>query len=95
MLDHPDYLDVRIIPQPAKDKVIKALEEYKPAHKVKNVWYEHGIEQALLRLKDNSVPAEKAKADLKRFREYTDTLDRSRGTVWYDVFHNIGRDLLP
>ena len=48
MLDHPDYLDVRIIPQRAKDRAIKEMEEYKPPHEVKNVWYEHGIEQALL-----------------------------------------------
>ena len=94
MLDHPDYLDVRIIPQPAKDRAIKEMEEYKPPHEVKNVWYEHGIEQALLRLKDNSIPIEKSKYDLQRFREYTDTLDRSRGTVWYNTFHNIAGEVL-
>jgi len=31
---------------------------------------------------------------LQRFREFSDTMDRNRGTVWYETFLNIAQKVL-
>ena len=40
--------------------------------------------------KDEEVRIER----LQKFREYCDTMDRNRGTVWYKTFLNIAQRVL-
>ncbi len=94
MLDSPSYLDVRIVQPEIRAKAIAALKSYEPSHNVPNIWYQHGLEQAIKRLEDNSLSEEYCAEKRQHFREFSDTMDRHRGTKWYDTFHNIAFEVL-
>jgi len=94
MLDSPSYLDVRIIQPEVRKKTIEKLKAYKPSHNVPNIWYQHGIEQAIKRLQDNSLSEEYCTEKRQQFREFSDTMDRQRNTQWYSTFHNIAFEVL-
>jgi hypothetical protein len=94
MLDSPSYLDVRIIQPEVRKKTIEKLKAYKPGHNVPNIWYQHGIEQAIKRLQDNSLSEEYCTEKRQQFREFSDTMDRQRNTQWYSTFHNIAFEVL-
>lgn len=94
MLDSPGYLDVRIIQPEVREKTIEKLKAYKPSHNVPNLWYQHGVEQAIKRLEDNSLSEEYCTKKRQEFREFSDTMDRNRGTQWYTTFHNIAFEVL-
>ena len=94
MLDSPSYLDVRIIQPEVRKKTIEKLKAYKPSHNIPNVWYQHGIEQAIKRLEDNSLSEGYCIEKRQEFREFNDTMDRQRGTQWYNTFHNLAFEVL-
>ena len=94
MLDSPGYLDVRIIQPEVREKTIEKLKAYAPSHNVPNIWYQHGVEQAIKRLEDNSLSEEYCTQKRQEFREFSDTMDRNRGTQWYNTFHNIAFEVL-
>ena len=94
MLDNPSYLDVRIIQPEIREKCIDALKSYEPSHSVPNIWYQHGIQQAIKRLEDNSFSEEYCVEKRQQFREFNDTMDRHRKTKWYSTFLNIAQEVL-
>ncbi len=94
MLDSPRYLDVRIIQPEVREKTIEKLKAYTPSHNVPNLWYQHGLEQAIKRLEDNSLSEEYCTQKRQEFREFSDTMDRNRGTQWYTTFPNIAFEVL-
>ena len=94
MLDSPSYLDVRIIQPEVRQRTIEKLKAYEPSHQVPNVWWQHGVEQAIKRLEDNSLSEEYCTDQRQRFREFNDTMDRQRNTQWYSTFHNLAFEVL-
>lgn len=94
MLDSPSYLDVRIIQPEVREKTIEKLKAYEPSISVPNIWWQHGVEQAIKRLEDNSLSEEYCTEKRQQFREFSDTMDRQRNTQWYSTFHNIAFEVL-
>ncbi len=94
ILDSPDYLDVRTVPLAVRQEAADALEQYQPSINVPNIWWEHGAKQAIKILRDETLDEDSRVERLQKFREYCDTLDRSRGTKWYETFHNIAFKVL-
>jgi len=94
ILENPGYLDVRTVPDDVREESALILENYQPNNPVKNVWWEHGAEQVVKILRDTSMTDDKRNMLLQRFREFSDTMDRNRGTVWYETFLNIAQKVL-
>lgn len=89
ILESPRFLDVRIIQEEYKNQAIEAIKSFKPKHQVSNIWWEHGAEQCIKILQDKTLAPEYCAEYRQKFREYTDTLDRHRGTVWYQTFPSL------
>ncbi len=93
MLDSPSYLDVRIIQPEVRARIIEKLKSYKPRLHVKNIWWRHGVEQVIKRLEDNSLSEEYCTVKRQQFREFSDTMDRQRGTQWFTTFNNLAHEV--
>ena len=94
ILDSPSYLDVRTIPLDVRQEAADVLENFTPDYQVPNIWWEHGAKQAIKILRDDTLDENLRVEGLQKFREYCDTLDRNRGTKWYNTFHNIAFKVL-
>jgi len=94
ILDSPNYLDVRTIPLHIRQEAADILEQYKPNYDVPNIYWQHGSQQAIKILRDDTLDEEVRIERLQKFREYCDTMDRNRGTVWYKTFLNIAQKVL-
>jgi len=87
-------LDVRTIPLHIRQEAADILEQYKPNYDIPNIYWQHGSQQAIKILRDDTLDEEVRIERLQKFREYCDTMDRNRGTVWYKTFLNIAQKVL-
>ncbi len=94
ILDHPTYLNVRIIPLEVRKEYAHYLRQYKPPLKIKQLWYRAGIEQ-ICTLLENVEELNNADMYRKQFIEYSNLLDKHRKNdkKWYELFDELARSL--
>jgi hypothetical protein len=94
MLDNPPYLDVRIVDRQVRQEAADRLKNYTPHYDDLNLYWNHGVQQAIKLLESDAMEEKKRQKLLSRFREFNDTMDRSRKTKWYETFPNIASKVL-
>tara|TARA_B100000131_G_scaffold323089_1_gene379740 strand:+ start:528 stop:1832 length:1305 start_codon:yes stop_codon:yes gene_type:complete len=94
ILDHPAYLNTRIIPLEVRKEYAYYLRQYKPPVRIKNIWYQHGIDQ-VCNLLENVEEMENAEELRSKFIDYSNVLDRQRrpDKKWYELFDSLARAL--
>ena len=94
ILDHPAYLNTRIIPLEVRKEYAYYLRQYKPPVRIKNIWYQHGIDQ-VCNLLENVEEMENAEELRSKFIDYSTVLDRQRqpDKKWYELFDSLARAL--
>ena len=94
VLDNPPYLDVRIVDRQVRQEAADRLKSYAPYYDNLNLYWNHGVQQAIKLLESDAMEEKKRQKLLSRFREFNDTMDRNRKTKWYETFPNIASKVL-
>tara|TARA_X000001036_G_scaffold7654_2_gene6876 strand:- start:3518 stop:4795 length:1278 start_codon:yes stop_codon:yes gene_type:complete len=94
VLDNPPYLDIRIVDRQVRQEAADRLKNYDPHYDNLNLYWNHGVEQAIKLLESDAMEEKKRQKLLSRFREFNDTMDRNRNTNWISTFPNIAAKVL-
>ncbi len=99
ILDYPKYLNINMLPQVARREYTTWLKkEYRPPMQIKNLWYQHGIDQIVNLYNHDTVfeiDVEEQQRLQKQFVEYNDALDKQRKTNWRTTFPSVAKWISP